>query len=442
MNGLPAALRQQWRNSGSFRLWTILAAVGLVLNLALTVLWQMEIVSFEDVPPANDLKIYLDAGHRFLQRENLYVAPRADFGLYAYSPAFALVLALLTFLPYKLVWIVDALLHLMVYWLMYWRWYNIFRQQYLNAAAEVLVQLLPLWIIFTGLLYEFSYMNIYIFMAFLATLLVEAMLYQQTGKAIFWLTILLLIKPQWAIALGIPLLLRKWRFLAKVISGALLAYFAILGMMVVSMGGYAWQQYREYVLFLQSIPYTFPWSTLAKEGHLGYNNSLLQLVIFLTNHASYAVALTTVIKILLSLPLVMIYRRYLRKASQDANFGFILEWTFALYLLAFLWLDVDTELTFGIVIFTYLWATLPSQRLKHLAGLVFLPYALTHIWITVTSLLSFFLPLPDVIIDPSRFIPFILIAILGLYGLVVWQLKNKVSQPIPKYITQRKFQSS
>jgi len=102
MNGLSATLRQQWRNSSSFRLWTILAIAGLVINLALTVLWQMEIITFEDTPPANDLKIYLEAGNRFLQRENLYIAPRADFGLYAYSPAFAALLGFLTFLPLKL----------------------------------------------------------------------------------------------------------------------------------------------------------------------------------------------------------------------------------------------------------------------------------------------------------------------------------------------------
>jgi hypothetical protein len=48
MNGLSEALRQQWRNSSSFRLWTILAIAGLVINLALTVLRQLEIFAFED----------------------------------------------------------------------------------------------------------------------------------------------------------------------------------------------------------------------------------------------------------------------------------------------------------------------------------------------------------------------------------------------------------
>jgi len=430
MNGLSAALRQQWRNSNSFRLWTILAIAGLVINLALTVLWQMEVISFEDTPPANDLKIYLEAGNRFLQRENLYNAPRADFGLYAYSPAFAALLGFLTFLPYKAVWVVDALLHIVIYWAIYWRWFKIFREQKLNSAAEALIRLFPLWVIFTGLLYEIAYMNIYIFMALIATLLLEAMLYQQTGKAILWLAVLLLIKPQWAFALGIPFLRGQWRFLAKVVGGALLAYFAILAVMVLLTGQYALQQYREYFQFLGSIPYTFVWNTMTKNGHLGYNNSLMQLVIFFTNRASYSVLLTTAIKVLLSLPLIGIYWRYCRDATREVTLAFVLEWAFALYLLAFLWLDVVTELTFGIVIFTYLLGTLSEQSSKNLARLVFLPYALTHIWITVTGIASFIVPLPDIIIDPSLFIPFILIAMLGLYGLVLWQLNDKLRKQI------------
>jgi hypothetical protein len=64
MNRLSASLRQQGRKSSSFQFWTFLAIAGLVINLTLTVLWQMEIITFEDSPPANDLKIYLESGNR------------------------------------------------------------------------------------------------------------------------------------------------------------------------------------------------------------------------------------------------------------------------------------------------------------------------------------------------------------------------------------------
>ncbi|HSL44474.1 MAG TPA: glycosyltransferase 87 family protein [Anaerolineales bacterium] len=426
MKPFSEALRQPWKNSRSFRVWTVLAVIGLVINLAVTILWQLEIVSFEDAPPANDLQIYLEAGVRFLQLEDLYIAPRADFGLYAYSPTFAMLFGLLTFLPYKLVWVLDALFHFVAYWLLYWRWFVIFREQGLDGAAKQLVRLLPLWIIFTGLLYEIAYMNIYIFMALFATLLLEALLQQQTGKAILWLAILLPIKPQWAFALGIPFLLGQWRFFARVVGGAILAYLCIFLITVLVGSSYVLEQYREYIQFLQTIPQTFGWNTIAEPGHIGYNNSLLQLVNFFTNKAADSVGLTTVIKILLSLPLIVLYWQYRRQTSNNAPSGFILEWTFALYLLAFLWLDVVTELTLAIVLFSYLMGTLSNPALKRLTQLVFLPYALTHIWITFSGIASFLAPLPDLVIDPSLFIPFILIAMLGLYGLLLMQLNNKM----------------
>jgi hypothetical protein len=426
MTGISQALRQQWGTSRSFRVLTVLALIGLLINLALTALWQLEVFAFDENPPANDLKIYLEAGERFLNREDLYIAPRPDFGLYAYSPPFAALMGLLTYVPYQLLWLFDALLHIVIYWALYWRWYTLFRQQGLNGAAETLVRLFPLWLIFTGLLYEIAYMNIYIFMAFIATLLLEAMLYQEAGKAILWLTILLLVKPQWAFALGIPFLLGQWRFLGKVMGGAVLAYLAIFALMSLITGGYALEQYLEYVQFLGSIPGSFIWNTMSRDGHIGYNNSIMQLVVFFTENARSSVGMTTAVKILLSLPLLAVFWRFRRTPPEDAAPALILEWAFALYLLAFLWLDVVTELTFGIVVFSYLLGTLADQSSKAWARLLFLPYALTLIWITFSGIASFVAPLPDILIDPSLFIPFILIALLGLYGLLLWRLKNRL----------------
>ena len=422
MPDLVESLRQQWRTSRSFRWWTALAFVGLAINLILTALWQLEILAVEDTPPVNDLKLYLDAGRRFLQREDLYIMPRSDFGLFSYSPVFALVMGILTFVPYKLIWVVDAFLHIILYGALYCRWVMIFRQQRLDSAAESLIRLFPLWLIFTGLPYEIAYMNIYIFMAFLATLLLEEMLYRKPAKAILWLNVLLLVKPQWAFALGIPFLLGEWRFLARVIGGALLIYFAVLALMMLFTGQYALEQYWEYVQFLQSIPHTFVWNTMTEEGHIGYNNSLMQLIIFFTNNAPYSISMTTAIKILLSLPLIVIFQRYRRSASNEATAALLLEWSFALYLLAFLWLDVVTELTFAIVVFSYLQGMLPQRSIKNWARLLFLPYALTFMWVTISSIISFFTSLPNILLDPSIFIPFILITALGLYILLVRQL--------------------
>jgi hypothetical protein len=427
---LVQALRQQWRNSVSFRVWTILAVIGLMIYTALTVLWQLGIMPIEGSPPTNDLMIYLAAGDRFLERQDLYIAPKPDFSLYAYSPAFAMVFSLLTFIPYKTLWVIDVLLQIIVYWAFYWRWFMIFRERQLYAPAETMVRLFPLWIIFTGLLYEISYLNVYIFMAFLATLLIEAMLNQQTGKAILLLAILLPIKPQWAFAVGIPLLLGQWRFLAKVLMGGILSYAAIFAVTTLVAGSYALQQFGEYIQFLQSIPYTFVWNTMIKDGHLGYNNSILQLINFFTNNAAYSVSLSIALKILLTLPLIILFWWYRRSAASEATPGLTLEWAFGLYLAAFIWLDVITELTFSIVIFVYLLSSVSQQRLRILARIIFLPYALIFIWVTVLSILSFASPVPAVIVDPSLYIPVILIAMLGMYALVLWQLQDRFRKQV------------
>jgi hypothetical protein len=165
---------------------------------------------------------------------------------------------------------------------------------------------------------------------------------------------------------------------------------------------------------------------MTKDGHIGYNNSIMQLVVFFTENAASSAGMTTALKTLLSLPLLAVFWRYRRTSPQDAVPPLILEWAFALYLLTFLWLDVVTELTFSIVVYTYLLGTLPEQSSKTWARLVFLPYALTLIWITFSGIASFVVPLPDILIDPSLFIPFILIATLGLYCLLLGRLKNRL----------------
>ncbi len=124
--------------------------------------------------------------------------------------------------------------------------------------------------------------------------------------------------------------------------------------------------------------------------------------------------------------MLVIFWRYRRVSLNESNIAFTLEWAFALYLLAFLWLDVVTELTFGLLVFTYLLGTLPEQRSKTWARLVFLPYALTFIWITFSGIASFVAPLSEILIDPSLYIPFILMALVGLYALLVWQLNKRL----------------
>jgi hypothetical protein len=302
----------------------------------------------------------------------------------------------------------------------------IFRQYRLDSVARILIRLFPLWLVFTGLWYEISTLNIYIFMALVGTLLLEAILMEQVSWSILWLAILMPIKPQWAFALGVPVLLGHWRFVGKIVAGGLVTYLGIMLGTTLIAGPYILGQYWAYVQFLQSIPTTFFWNTLAEVGHIGYNNSILQVVTFFTNNASYSIGLAYGIKILLLLPLLGIAWSSYRRPGGSVTPGFKLECAFVLYLGAFIWLDVVTELTLGIVLFVYLLGTLSGRKLKIATWMIFGPYALKLLWILVTEILSFAIPLPDVIFDPSLFIPVILIATLGLYVLLLVQLRWRV----------------
>lgn len=423
MTELLNALRQQWRTSVRFRVWSILAAIALVISLLFSTLWQLGLLSIEGMPPLTDLNIYLDASLRFLERQDLYIAPRPSFELYAYSPAFAMALSPLVSLPYKFLLACDVILHVAAYAVLYWRWFEIFRRYRLESAEKVLIRSLPLWLVFTGFWYDTSTLNIYIFMALLGTLLLEAILLEQVGWSILWLAILLPIKPQWAFALGVPVLLGRWRFFGKVLAGGILAYLGtMLAAALVAGPSYALDQYQAHVQFLQSIPRTFFWNTLIESGHIGYNNSIMQLVAFFTNNAPYKTGLSNGIKVMLLLPLLVILWFRLRRSDGSTTPGFRLEWAFALYLGAFIVLDVITELTLSIAVFVYLLGTLQSQKLKIAACIVFLPYALQMLWILLAQILSFVIPLPGILYDPSLYVPYILIAMLGLYLILLVQL--------------------
>ncbi len=418
MKDLMIELRQQWMRSARFRALTIIAFVLMLISLASTTLWNVGLFSVEGVPPANDLQIYLEAGRRFGARQGLYISPRPDFGLYAYSPAFAAAVSPLTLLPYNVVLLVDLLLHIIAYWILYWRWFLIFRYSGHVPLSRILIRFLPLWLVFTGILYEFTYLNIYIFMALLATLFIEAVLNKKTGLGILCLAVMLPIKPQWAFTLGLPLLFKHWRFLFHLVLGGLLSYLVIFGLTAVLAGRYALDQYLAYFRFLPTISSVFYWNTLANQGHIGYNNSLMQLVFFFSNQAPYGMVLSQILKALLIIPLALLGLDTMRRPHQESNSVIMLEWSFALYLGAFLLLDVLTELTFGIVIYIFLLGTLQS-RFHLMVHLVFLPYALTSIWVITAGLLSLELPLPMLLVDPSLFFPFILLALLGMYAIIL-----------------------
>ena len=83
--------------------------------------------------------------------------------------------------------------------------------------------------LFTTFWNDLAYLNVYIFMALLATLLIDAILCERLGWSVLWASIILQIKPQWAFAVAVPLLLGRYRFFARLLVLIIVAYGVIAG---------------------------------------------------------------------------------------------------------------------------------------------------------------------------------------------------------------------
>ncbi len=104
-----------------------------------------------------------------------------------------------------------------------------------------------------------------------------------------------------------------------------------------------------------------------------------------------------------------------------------LAFTFALYLGAFIWLDMVWELSLGLVIFAFLLATTQQKSVRTLLWLLFAPYALLDIWRLVTyGVLGDSILYQDsyILTDPLIYVPWIMMVLLLFYGLLLQKLNR------------------
>jgi len=425
-------LRQSWANSKCFRIVMISVSVYALLRLAvqgvlLAGLWFMPLLGEEPMIPV-DLQLYVDAASSLWSGQDLY--PVWDqIEIYQYSPAFALVFTPFLWLRSRfLIAVVHTLLHIVAYGLLYVWWGRIFRRLGLAQANEVLVWTLPVWLIFSAFWSDLGYLNIYIVVALLATLLVDAILSEHLGWSLLWLSIILQAKPHWAFAAVIPLLLGRSRFFLKLVALSAVAYVAVVGATILTVGpAYGWKQYVDYFRLMRSLSRYFPWRG-PSAPFLGYNHSITQIVVYLLGVTPGTLRLATGIKVLLLAPLAVVSLRHLLRpagrAGRDAP-QLSLDFIFALYLGAFIWLDMVWELSLGIAVFTYLLATLNRRGPRIWVWAVFLPYALVDFW----QVASFAVFGPDIVLpgvyvltDPTIYVPLTMVVILTFYVLLVKRL--------------------
>ncbi|NLX11311.1 MAG: DUF2029 domain-containing protein [Chloroflexi bacterium] len=438
-------LRQQWSGSKVFRRVLIVSVIYFVLRLLLQVmllagsLYEGET---EDGFYPADLQIYLDAAEHLANGEHLYLQGSLERleEHYPYAPPFALAFRPFLWISPNATAFLHTALHVVAYALLYLWWDRIFTHLKLDRARALLAWTLPVWIVFSPFWGDLNYLNIYIPMALLGTLFLEAVIRERLGWSVLWLAIILQIKPHWAFAAAVPLLLGHYRFFLRLLGWTAVAYVATAGATLLIVGPeYGWDQYGEYVRFLGRLRNDFPWRG-TDDGFLGYNHSITQIVVYILGTSAATLRLATVVKLLLLIPLVVVAIRYLRRPGLHAGLEaerLGVEWAFVLYLGAFIWLDMVWETSLGIAIFVYLLAVLDGRQARRWVWIVFLPYALLDLWQMLSYLALGDAGLIDdayVATDPSIYLPMIMFVILLFYGLLLrrlWQAAE-VTAPAPE----------
>jgi hypothetical protein len=424
-------LRQSWSDSKTFRVILIAALVYVVLRLAIQGVYLVTIEQtgegLTNVPI--DLKLYIDAASRLQNHLDLYTVSDV-IEVYQYTPSYALAFTPFLLLSPMATAIVHTILHILAYGLLYITWGQIFRKLGLNRANEVLAWSLPVWLLFSAFWDDLGYLNIYIIMALFGTLFIDAILNEHLGRSLLWLSIILQIKPHWAFAAAIPVLLGRYRFFFKLLVLAVITYAAVVGVTVLIVGpSYGWQQFVDYIRFLSKLSHDFPWRGPDKP-FLGYNHSITQSIVYWLGISPNTFRLAAIIKIVLLAPLgIVCLRDFLRpiyRAGHDVP-RLALDLAFALYLGTFVWLDMVWEVSLGTAILTYLLATLEQKGAKILVQAVFLPYALLDPWRIVSFILSIggldiVAPGPYILTDPYIYAPLIMVIIVIFYALLVTRL--------------------
>jgi Glycosyltransferase family 87 len=437
-------IREYWSQSKTYRVLLVLAIIYAVLRLAIQIFlfsdaMRPEAVA-EGVQVSADLQqSYIASAQHFQAREDLYMKGSLEHveAHYLYSPAFAFFFSPLLLLPLQILLPLMVVIHIVVYALLYIWWNRIFIQNNLINVARQWAGLLPVYLVFSAFWDDLSYMNTYILIALFATFLIEAILQEKLIWSSFWLgAVILPIKPHWAFALALPLLLGRYRFFFKLLIGAVLAFLIVAGITILAGGfNYGIRQYEDYFTFLARLTRDYPWWDPDKP-FLGYNHSIMQIVLYYLGVSAKNMRLATILKLILLIPLGWVSLKFLRNPSKKAGSEIpetALALVFAFYLGAFIWLDMVWELSLGMVIFAYLLATSQQKWLRVLLWILFGPYALLDIWRLVSYLGfgdSVLYQGAYILTDPLIYVPWIMMILLIFYALLLIKLNKFSMQPV------------
>ena len=436
-------IREYWSTSKAYRVLLVASIVYVMLRLAVQLFLFYDAMqtqtTAEGAQVSVDLQLaYIPAAEHFRDREDLYLQGSLDVleYHYNYAPSFAFFFGPLLLLPLGIQVPLHIVLRIAAYMILYIVWARIFEKYKLSALARMWAKLLPAFLVFTVFWDDLAYLNIYLIIALFATFLIEAVLDENLGWAIFWLGVVILpIKPFWGFALAVPLLLGRYKFFFQLLAGSILAYLAVAGVTILAGGmEYGIQQYQDYFAFLGRLSSDFPWRGPG-DPFLGYNHSVMQIVLYYLGVSPSNMQVGTIVKLILLLPLAWIALKFLRHPIDRPGREVpetALALAFALYLGAFIWLDTVWELSLALVVFAYLITTIQSRNIRLFLWILFAPYALLDIWRLVS-----YIALGDsvlyegayVLTDPLIYVPWIMIMLLVFYALLLRQLNRTQTNP-------------
>lgn len=433
------SIRQLWSTNKAFRILLIAALIYALVRLLIQVAYISGLLVAGDqarlATPA-DLAVYIDAAQHIQQAQPLYLDPttavKSAFP-YLYSPTFALLFGwLFLWLPPVAIAFVHTILHIAAYLALYLLWDRLLRQARQVRTAALLGFALPLWLIYAPFWSDMLLLNVRVFITLLVLALVAALLAERLKAAVLLLVLILLLKPQWACVLALPLLLGNWRFALKLGALSAAAYAAIGALTILALGpAYGLQQYLDYARLLTRVGDVFPWD-LASSGFVGPNHSLAQIAVYALGPTPAAFRVAGALKFALLLPLAGLALRRYRSQNSPALAGdpaAPLDLALVLCLSGYIVLDLvwADDFFLGVMIVPYLL----SGRLFG-ARLWLWPLFILYALVDFLRLAGFAILGPNVMIetpyielartDPSIYLPLAMILILACYAQLLVRL--------------------
>jgi len=437
------SIKENWQGSKTYRIFLIMAIVYAILRLAIQIFLfsdtlQPEAIAQGAQVSADLQESYVPAAQHFQAREDLYIKGSLDVieAHYLYSPAFAFFFSPILLLPLNILVTLLVIIHIATYWLLYLWWDRIFQTNDLPKMAKMWARLLPFFLVFSAFWDDLAYMNTYLIVALLATFAIDSVMQEKLGPSVFWLAVILSIKPQWAFVAALPLLLGRYRFFFKMLAGTIIAYLLIAGTTILAGGiSYGIQQYKDYFEFLSRLSRDFPWRG-PEQPFLGYDHSITQIILYFLGVSLVNMRIATIVKLILLLPLGWVGLKFLRaplgkppREVPETSLALI----FVLYLGAFIWLYNIWELSLGLVVLAYLLTTIKEKWGKVMLWVLFAPYALLDIWRLVSYIAwgdNILYQGAYVLTDPFIYIPWLMIILLACYTLLLKQLTGLVKNPV------------